>query len=625
VINKVSDHPFTKQDEEVFASYLQFCGIGLRNAHLYEKSQLEVKRNQVLLDLARMIFEEQSTIEHVVFRILTHTQSLIQCQRVQVLLVHQGSKISFSRVFDFEANDLSGEEGESRTSPFESRFPINVGITGYVATTGETVNIPIAEEDERFDPSVDQGTSFKHKTILCMAIKNSSGQIIGVIQLINKFNDLPFTKNDENFVEAFAIFCGMGIHNTHMYEKAVVAIAKQSVTLEVLSYHATATIEDAQRLRSLRVPSAAHFRLHDFSFDDIHMDDDETLTACIRMFLDLDLVERFHMDYEVLCRWLLSVKKNYRNVTYHNWRHAFNVAQMMFSILTFRNKHYMPKTDAFVCENSRIGCNLTLSLVQATQWWNVFGEIECLALMIACLCHDLDHRGTNNSFQIKASSPLAQLYSTSTMEHHHFDQCLMILNSPGNQLLSNISSEEYSRVLRVLEEAILSTDLAVYFRKRGAFFNVIREGACWKHDEHRELLRAMLMTVCDLAAITKPWEVEKRVAELVSSEFFEQGDIEREELNITPIDLMNREKEDQLPLMQVGFIDSICLPIYEAFSRLSPQLEPLVDGVKKNRAKWLEIAAAQSLIPPEEERDSNDNLSKPNTPESNPNASQITD
>lgn len=43
------------------------------------------------------------------------------------------------------------------------------------------------------------------------------------------------------------------------------------------------------------------------------------------------------------------------------------------------------------------------------------------------------------------------------------------------------------------------------------------------------------MTVCDLAAITKPWDVEKRVAELVTMEFFEQGDIERQELNITPI------------------------------------------------------------------------------------------
>lgn len=180
-----------------------------------------------------------------------------------------------------------------------------------------------------------------------------------------------FTKNDENFVEAFAIFCGMGIHNTHMYEKAVVAMAKQSVTLEVLSYHASASTDDAQRLRRLKIPSAAFFQLHDFKFDDIHMEDDDTLRACIRMFLDLDLVERFHIEYEVLCRWLLSVKKNYRNVTYHNWRHAFNVAQMMFAILT------------------------------ATQWWKIFGELECLALIIGCLCHDLDHRGTNNSFQIK--------------------------------------------------------------------------------------------------------------------------------------------------------------------------------------------------------------------------------
>lgn len=78
------------------------------------------------------------------------------------------------------------------------------------------MNIPNAYEDPRFDPSVDDGTGFRHRTILCMPIKNSSGQIIGVIQLINKFDDLAFTKNDENFVEAFAIFCGMGIHNTHM-------------------------------------------------------------------------------------------------------------------------------------------------------------------------------------------------------------------------------------------------------------------------------------------------------------------------------------------------------------------------------------------------------------------------
>lgn len=41
----------------------------------------------------------------------------------------------------------------------------------------------------------------------------------------------------------------MGIHNTHMYERAIIAMAKQSVTLEVLSYHASASVDDASRLR----------------------------------------------------------------------------------------------------------------------------------------------------------------------------------------------------------------------------------------------------------------------------------------------------------------------------------------------------------------------------------------
>jgi dual 3',5'-cyclic-AMP and -GMP phosphodiesterase 11 len=87
----------------------------------------------------------------------------------------------------------------------------------------------------------------------------------------------------------------------------------------------------------------------------------------------------------------------------------------------------------------------------------------------------------------------------------------------------------------------------------------------FSNEDNRSLLRAMSMTVCDLSAITKPWEIEKRVADLVSSEFFEQGDIEQE-LNRIPMDIMNRDKEDQLPAMQVGFIDSICLPIYEVIN-----------------------------------------------------------
>lgn len=60
----------------------------------------------------------------------------------------------------------------------------------YLLLLPQTVTIPNAYEDPRFDPSVDESTAFKHKSILCMAIKNSLAQIIGVIQLINKFDDL---------------------------------------------------------------------------------------------------------------------------------------------------------------------------------------------------------------------------------------------------------------------------------------------------------------------------------------------------------------------------------------------------------------------------------------------------
>lgn len=81
VINKKGTPSFTEKDEHVFNQYLQFCGIGLRNAQLYERSQLENKRNQVLLDLARMVFEKQSNIENIIYRILLHIQSLLQCSR----------------------------------------------------------------------------------------------------------------------------------------------------------------------------------------------------------------------------------------------------------------------------------------------------------------------------------------------------------------------------------------------------------------------------------------------------------------------------------------------------------------------------------------------------------------
>ncbi len=65
---------------------------------------------------------------------------------------------------------------------------------------------------------------------------------VGVCQLVNKMGEglgsvKVFNRNDEQFLEAFAIFCGLGIQNTQMYETVERAMAKQEVTLEVSLIH----------------------------------------------------------------------------------------------------------------------------------------------------------------------------------------------------------------------------------------------------------------------------------------------------------------------------------------------------------------------------------------------------
>ena len=67
---------------------------------------------------------------------------------------------------------------------------------------------------------------------------------------------------------------------------------------------------------------------------------------------------------------------------------------------------------------------------------DIFSPYECLGLWVGAICHDLDHRGFNNKFMIDSKSALAAIYSTSTMENHHFNMGVSILQqvecSPEN-------------------------------------------------------------------------------------------------------------------------------------------------------------------------------------------------
>ena len=71
--------------------------------------------------------------------------------------------------------------------------------------------------------------------------------------------------------------------------------------------------------------------------------------------------------------------------------------------------------------------------------------------------------------------------------------------------------------------------------------------------DRKKLLSSMLMTAADVAAIAKPWELQHETAKQVADEFFDQGDMERMQLGINPMWMMDRERKDELPQMQVKF------------------------------------------------------------------------
>ncbi len=108
----------------------------------------------------------------------------------------------------------------------ELRFAANKGLAGHVAMTGETVNIKNAYESEYFNKDIDLQTGYKTRNILCMPIRNLSHQIVGVFQVLNKFEG-DFTQKDEDLLIAIGSSAGIALENANLFNKQKKLIEEQ--------------------------------------------------------------------------------------------------------------------------------------------------------------------------------------------------------------------------------------------------------------------------------------------------------------------------------------------------------------------------------------------------------------
>ena len=72
--------------------------------------------------------------------------------------------------------------------------------------------------------------------------------------------------------------------------------------------------------------------------------------------------------------------------------------------------------------------------------------VQKMGLFVACLCHDLDHRGTNSSFLAKTGSPLGLLYGYPIVENHHYNQAVALLQMDSINVFSHLTQQEYYKV-----------------------------------------------------------------------------------------------------------------------------------------------------------------------------------
>ncbi|NWX40184.1 PDE10 phosphodiesterase, partial [Steatornis caripensis] len=545
---------FHLSHQEVATANLAWASVAIHQVQVCRGLAKQTELNDFLLDVSKTYFDNIVAIDSLLEHIMIYAKNLVNADRCALFQVDHKNKELYSDLFDIgEEND--GKPVFKKTK--EIRFSIEKGIAGQVARTGEVLNIPDAYADPRFNREVDLYTGYTTRNILCMPIV-SRGSVIGVVQMVNKISGSAFSKTDENNFKMFAVFCALALHCANMYHRIRHSECIYRVTMEKLSYHSVCTAEEWQNLMHCTLPPHIYKEIELYHFD---ISPYEDVWPAIFVYMVHQSCGTACFELEKLCRFTMSVKKNYRRVPYHNWKHAVTVAHCMYAIL----------------QNNQ----------------GLFTDLERKGLLVACLCHDLDHRGYSNSYLQKFDHPLAALYSTSTMEQHHFSQTVSILQLEGHNVFSNLSSSEYEQVLEIIRKAIIATDLALYFGNRKQLEELHQTGALnLKNQAHRDRVIGLMMTACDLCSVTKLWPVTRLTANDIYAEFWAEGD-EMKKTGIQPIPMMDRDKKDEVPQGQIGFYNAVAIPCYTTLAQIFPPTGPLLRACRDNLNQWEKVTRGE--------------------------------
>ena len=279
---------------------------------------------------------------------------------------------------------------------------------------------------------------------------------------------------------------------------------------------------------------------------------------------------------EKLDPFLVSISNQYYKTTlYHNSMHGADVTQSL--CLYFLNSNAEE-----ICQ----------SLV-----------LDLLGILIAALGHDLGHPGLTNPFHINSSSELAITYNdVSCLENFHTSKLFRTIRNPETDIFEKLSVQDYKTIRKRMIGNILSTDMANHgkimtvIKSRIAInkaenktkFELLSGNEKTKFEEQQSLFDFLIHSA-DLAHNTKLFNISLKWVELLSEEFWLQGDKEKS-MNL-PVSFLCDRDNYNIPNSQVGFIKGFIIPTFDCLINIFPSLKYTMDNAKTNLKKWEKLAA----------------------------------
>lgn len=159
---------------------------------------------QKVLEITR-VMAAAVELDDVLHLIVDRGMELLDAERASLFLYESDTNELVSRI----ASDVD-----------EIRFSADRGIAGATIHTKQTLTVPDARADPRFNPEIDRKTGFHTRNILSVPLSDHQGQLVGVLQVLNKRSG-AFTDDDIALAETLGAQAGVSLQRARLIEHYV--------------------------------------------------------------------------------------------------------------------------------------------------------------------------------------------------------------------------------------------------------------------------------------------------------------------------------------------------------------------------------------------------------------------